>query len=251
MIRVENLSFTYPNMDSLVLEDLSFKIEREDFMAILGENGGGKSTLIKCINRINPAYDGQIIIDGKNQKDYSPKELAVKMAYVGQEIELYNTTVYDYLALGRRPHISWDLGTEDKRIIQEEIIGFELEDLVPRRLDELSGGEAQKVALARAMIQRPEILILDEPTSSLDIKNQKEIMDRLVEVLEERKLSILMVIHDINLALQYCDKFLLLKNSQVFSFGSEDIITEDEVTDLFEVQCKVLGYQNRKVVITK
>ena len=148
-------------------------------MGILGNNGAGKSTLITCINRIRTPDSGSVLIDGKAVGNMSRRELARSVAYVAQKNEMSQTTVFDCVLLGRKPYIRWAVGEEDLRLCTAMIHRVGLEALELRSLDELSGGELQKVMLARALVQRPKVLLLDEPTSNLDSLNEAVILRSL------------------------------------------------------------------------
>ncbi|MEG2651672.1 MAG: ABC transporter ATP-binding protein, partial [Eubacterium sp.] len=176
MIKIEKLDFSYEGAPLKTLEDINLKIEHGHCTAILGNNGAGKSTLLKCINRIHHTTQGTVSLDGENIAQMNRRQMAQKIAYVPQSSEPTHTMVFDTILLGRRPYIKWDITSKDKEIVQGIIEGFGLEKYAARYMDELSGGERQKVILARAMAQEPKFLLLDEPTSSLDPKNQHEML---------------------------------------------------------------------------
>lgn len=197
MIEVQNLSFSYGHHP--VLSHVGFTAQSGECVGILGNNGAGKSTLITCINRIRTPDSGSVLIDGKAVGNMSRRELARSVAYVAQKNEMSQTTVFDCVLLGRKPYIRWAVGEEDLRLCTAMIHRVGLEALELRSLDELSGGELQKVMLARALVQRPKVLLLDEPTSNLDPRNQYEMMELVREVAREQHITVLIVIHDLNL----------------------------------------------------
>ena len=170
MIEVKNLSFSYGSYD--VLKGISFSVEPGQCVGILGNNGAGKSTMITCINRIRMPKSGHIYIDGQDLQKLRRNALARKVAYVAQKNELTNATVFDCVLLGRTPFIKWSIRQEDLDACEEMIEQLGLSHLKLRNVDQLSGGEMQKVMLARALVQQPELLLLDDPTSNLDPRNQ-------------------------------------------------------------------------------
>ena len=212
MIEVKNISFSYGRKP--ILTDVGFTAQAGECVGILGNNGVGKSTLITCINRIRIPTAGEVFIDGKSVKDMTRNELARSIAYVAQKNEMTQTTVFDCVLLGRKPYIKWGVSQEDLDLCTAMIQRVGLEKLQLRSLDELSGGELQKVMLARALVQKPKVLLLDEPTSNLDPRNQYEMMALVQEIAREQGITVLIVIHDLNLALRYCDRFYFLKDGK-------------------------------------
>ena len=151
--------------------------------------------------------------------------------------------------MGRKPYIKWDISAEDRRIVDEMIDHMNLEDFSLRYIDELSGGELQKVMLARALVQQPKFLLLDEPTSNLDPRNQYELMKRVRHIALEHGISVAVVIHDLNLALRYCDKFLFIKDSKIFSYGGHDTMTAQVISDVYNLKSEVIDYNGIKMVV--
>ena len=174
MIEVNNLCFSYGRED--ILRGVSFSAADGECVGILGNNGAGKSTLVTCINRINTPREGKVLLDGEVVAALTKRALAQNIAYVAQKNEQTQATVFDSVLLGRKPYIKWAVSDEDIAICDEMIARVGLEALRLRPVDELSGGELQKVMLARALVQQPKVLLLDEPTSNLDPRNQYEMM---------------------------------------------------------------------------
>ena len=178
MMKIRNLSFRYRGSVS-VLRDVSFEIEPGKFLAILGNNGVGKSTLLKCFNHILKPDTGTVVLDGEDLLRMSDREVAKRVAFVSQSVPSTQMTVHDVVMLGRRPYMKWGFTEDDHRIVHEAMHRLDVEDMRGRFLNQLSGGERQKVMLARALAQQPKVLLLDEPTSALDIQNQYGVL-RLV-----------------------------------------------------------------------
>ncbi|MGB4609825.1 MAG: ABC transporter ATP-binding protein [Saccharofermentanales bacterium] len=249
MLAVKNVSFSYKGMTTNVLEKVSFKIEPGQCLAILGNNGAGKSTLLKCINRICPIRKGSVHIDGKDAYKMNNKILAQNIAYVPQRTESNNMTVFDTVLLGRKPYIKWDITLEDRRIVADIINQMGLEKFALRNVSTLSGGEVQIVTLSRALAQQPKVLLLDEPTSNLDLKNQHEVLRIVRKIAEKNQISVVLVIHDLNLATHYCDKFLLLKDKNVYSYGGIETITADAIEAVYGIDVEILDYKNTKLIV--
>ena len=179
----------------------------------------------------------------------SRNELARSVAYVAQKNEMSHSTVYDCVLLGRKPYIRWGVSTEDLQLCDQVISLLGLQEMVLRRLEELSGGELQKVMLARALVQQPKVLLLDEPTSNLDPKNQYEMLSLVQSVARERGVTVLIVIHDLNLALRYCDRFLFLKDGVTYRYGDADIVTPGTIEEVYGVKADILSVRDRKIVV--
>lgn len=239
MMEVRNLSFAYGKGERAILDGVSFRIEPGDCVAILGVNGAGKSTLLKCLNRIQPATGGEVELDGQNVTRMSRRVLAQKLAYVPQHTTAAHTLVFDYVLLGRKPYIRWDVTKADKEKVQMVLKQYGLEDYASRLTSELSGGELQRVVLARAMAQEPEYLLLDEPTSNLDPRNQHEMMGAVRRITREQGIGAAIVMHDLNLAARYCNKFLFLKDARVFRFGGQEAMEAETIESVYRMPVQV------------
>lgn len=245
-IKIDRLSFRY---DKEILKNISVDIEAGAFVSLLGINGAGKSTLLKNLNQILSPYKGTIYIRGENLKHMKRSQLAKKMAYVSQQNEAPQNTVFDSILIGRVPYIKGKATKEDYAMVQEIIGRLNLNDYAMREATSLSGGEFQKVVLARALAQEPEILLLDEPTSNLDIRNQVEVMKLMKQYCKDKQISVIVSIHDMNLSLQFSDKYLMLKDGEVFKYGSKEIITRENIRTVYGLDVDILKYKNRKIVI--
>lgn len=180
MIEVNNISYHYHGGKD-VLKDVSFALEQGQFLAILGNNGVGKSTLLKCLNKILRADSGQVLLDGENILQMSNHQVSRRMAFVAQTVPSTQMTVHDVVMLGRRPYMKFGFTEKDHQIVHSAMDRLNLDPLRGRFLNQLSGGERQKVMLARALAQQPKLLLLDEPTSSLDIHNQYQVLQIVQE----------------------------------------------------------------------
>lgn len=245
MINVQNLSFSYCKAYR-ILEDIEFDAREGQCVAILGNNGAGKSTMIKCLNRILKPQEGAVVVNGHDIGSLNRQAIAQDMAYVAQQNESSKFTVYDAVLLGRKPYIKMNPTAEDHRITRDIIGRMGLKSFELRYLNELSGGELQKVMLARALAQQPKVLMLDEPTSNLDLKNQYEVMGVIRNIAAEEKICVIIVIHDLNLAIRYCDRFLFIKNSQVYSLGGAETVNCESIRDVYGMDVtieNIRGYQ--------
>lgn len=247
MICIENLSFAYGHTE--ILKDISFSAEAGECVGILGNNGAGKSTLITCINRIRKMRSGKITINGKDLSAMSRKTIAQTVAYVAQKNEMTNATVFDCVLLGRTPYIKWTIGQEDIDLCERTIEQLGIRHLKLRNVDQLSGGEMQKVMLARALVQEPKVLLLDEPTSNLDPRNQYEMLALVRRIAKEQGITVLIVIHDLNLALRYCDRFYFLKDRVGFSYGGIETVTAETIQTVYGISAEIAQVNGRQIVV--
>ena len=248
MIEVKDISFSYPDAD--ILKGVGFTAESGEVVGLLGNNGAGKSTLVTCLNRIRKPKSGELLIDGKNAFQMSRNELARTVSYVAQKNELTHSTVFDCVLLGRKPYIKWSVSQEDLDICQKIMDRVGLLPYQMRYVDELSGGELQKVMLARALVAEPRLLLLDEPTSNLDPKNQYEMMALVQELAKEQGFTVITVIHDLNLALRFCDKFYFLKAGRGYSCGDINTVTAETLQAVYGIRAEILDVRGRKTVIS-
>lgn len=248
MLAVDGIRFSYNAKP--VLDDVSFNVGRGELCSILGNNGAGKTTLLKCLLRILYPQEGTVLIEEEDASGMSRMEMARRMGYVAQkESGSARFTVFDAVLMGRRPHINWGAGERDLEVVQEVMETLELEGLSLRYLDELSGGELQKVVIARALVQEPGIMLLDEPTSNLDLRNQLEVMETVRMAVDDRGIAAIMAIHDINLALRFSHKFMLLRDGAIFTCGGPDVISPESVERVYGVKVVIESLDGRKIVL--
>lgn len=226
-VKVKNISHSY-GADS-VLKKISFSIRKGDFFIIIGPNGSGKTTLMRVISGIIKPDEGKLDILDRPVQDYPRRSLARIIAFVPQMETLdFPFVVSEVVLMGRSPHQGM-LGLEQKHDLEiaNQAMAFTgVEHLAHRRVDQLSGGERQRVFIARAICQEPQIILLDEPTASLDLRHQVRVMDLMERLKQERGITVIMVSHDVNLAAMYCDQLLLLKEGQAASLGpANEVLT--------------------------
>lgn len=248
MIEVSALEFEYKH-NKKILEDIKFDIDKGQCLAILGNNGAGKSTMLKCLNKIISPNCGNVYVDKIDILKLKQFEIAKQIAYVAQKNESSRFTVFDAILLGRKPYIKLAPTEQDIKIVSDIIERMNLTQFSLRYIDELSGGELQKVMLARALAQQPKVLLLDEPTSNLDLKNQLEVLKVVQEIAKKENISVIIVIHDLNLALRYCDRFLFLKNKNVYAYGGHEIISRENIEDVYNVPVDIKEYNGQKIII--
>lgn len=234
-IVVDSLNFGYTR--EKVLKDISFSVEKGQFISIIGPNGSGKSTLLKNLANIYSPLNGKIDIDGKNIVNYKKKELAKKIALVPQDTTIsYDFSVFDIVLMGRFPYISrFEKESEyDYEMVVESLKLTNTFHLRDRSINEISGGERQRVIIARALVQEPEIIFLDEPTSHLDINHQIDLLTLLKNLNKEKNTTIILVIHDINLACRYSDKIVLMDDGKILSEGNpEEVVTRKNIEEAY------------------
>ena len=250
-IRIDNVEFSYSSTP--VLDDITLDIEGPGFVSILGPNGVGKSTLIHCINKILRPNSGSVLIDGKDVKDISIKELAKEIGYVPYSAnDSFPLTVVDTVMMGRHPHAKWNSLDKDLDIIYDTLRMLGISHLAMRQFNELSAGQHQKVMLARGLVQEPKILLLDEPTSNLDIRHQLDVTKMLKRLSVEKGILIIMISHDINIAAKYADQVILMYQGKVYDVGTpNDVITESNLKTVYGVTSNVVTDDGRPHVILK
>lgn len=247
MIEVKNISFAYGTRK--ILDRVSFTLQPGESLAILGNNGVGKSTLITCLNKIRRPAEGELLIRGRDVLKMSRAETARHIAYVAQKSELGRATVFDTVLLGRKPHMRWTFSQHDLDLCDAMLDSMGMGALKLRFINELSGGEVQKVMLARALVQEPELLLLDEPTSNLDPKNRHEMMSLIRELARSRGFAAMTVIHDLNLAARYCDRFLFLKDGHVFACGGSECLNRENIRAVYDIDCEVTSFGGFPVIV--
>ena len=252
IINIEKLNYSYGKKE--VLKELSLDIDENKLTGIIGPNGCGKSTLAKnIIKYINGKFESFKIMD-TDIRELSHKKIAQLISYIPQKSTIIsNISVFDYVLLGRFPLLknSWDNYSEkDYEIVENNISLLNIEELRDRNVETLSGGELQKALLARALAQEAKILLLDEPTSALDLNNAVEFMKILKNISIKKEMSVVIIIHDLNLASLFCDSLIILKDGKFIEKGSpKEVINEKNIKSIYNLDCKVCYNENDKPYI--
>lgn len=235
-IQFNQIRFAYNKEE--VLHGVSGQFKAGEFHALLGPNGCGKSTLLKCLNHLLQPQQGEVRLNNRPVQKFSKRDLARIIGYVPQSTNsLYPQDVYHTVMLGRKPHVEWIPGEKDQQMVLKIIQELQLDGFILRNLNDLSGGEQQRVHIARALAQQPSVLLLDEPTSNLDLKYQVEVMEVLKKV-SDQNITVIVVIHDVNLALRYASNFILMKKGHILEQGTSDIINEQNLEKLYDTRIK-------------
>ena len=239
-LSVNSLSQGYG--DKIVIRDINMEAESGEVVTILGPNGTGKSTLIKTICNIMQPKEGSIEIDGRDIRGITRKDYAKIVGYVPQTSSFFGiSTVYDTVLIGRRPYVNWSYTKKDIEIAADSMIKMKVDDLYDRNVNELSGGQRQRVTLARSLAQDPSFYIFDEPTSALDLRNQLDTLKVMRNIIKEKNACMVIAMHDLNLALRYSDKVLVIKDSRTYNFGpTEEVITERMIKDVYGVDAEIV-----------
>jgi iron complex transport system ATP-binding protein len=247
MITIRHLDFSYGKY--AVLHDVSAQVGTGDFLVIIGPNGSGKSTLIKCIAGIFNVKSGTILIDGKPSGDYPVNQFAQTVAYIPQtEKGDLQSLVFDTVLAGRKPYIRWKPSGDDYGKVADVLHQLGIEHLSMRYVNELSGGQQQTVMIARALAQQTKILLLDEPTANLDLRHQLEIMN-LLKILSFNGLTIIMSLHDINLAIRYASRLLMLKDGNVLAYEFADNVTCTHIENLYNIKVEMITNEGARYCI--
>ena len=250
VIKVKDVHFSYPSRKG-VLEGVTFEVRRGECVALLGVNGAGKSTLLKCMNSILSPTKGAVFVGGEDISEWSRNQIARRIGYVPQRSHDSELTVFEMVALGRKPYINWFLRERDYEIVDDIMAVLGLKDFAMKRVSELSGGEHQKVMIARALAQTPDVLLLDEPTSHLDMKNQLEVMRVIRDLTKKRKPSVstIVCLHDVNLALRFADRLIFLKDGIIWAVTTPEGLDPEIVRDVYGVRVQIVRVGRHIVVI--
>ncbi len=249
-LEVDGVVFGYGRSD--VLKGVSLTLKQSEMLGILGPNGCGKTTMLRCINGILTPRQGYVAMNSQDIRKMPRLEVAKNMGYVPQnaKTEVCTPSVYEVTLMGRRPHVTWQISKKDEEITWKAMEEMGVKHLADVPFDNLSSGQCQRVLIARALAQEANVLLLDEPTSNLDVKYQIEVMDTIHKIVHGKNLSACMVIHDIDLAMRFCDKAVILSDGEVKAAGViEDVVTPELMRDVFGVDAAVEELYGRKRVI--
>lgn len=249
-LEAQNVAFSYTR-NRAVLEQVSAEVTSGSFLAILGVNGCGKSTLLSCMDDLLRPNSGAVLLAGKDVSRIKREERAEKISLVAQHSHANRLTVYDAVLLGRKPRMNGAPTEEDLHIVDGVLEDLGLSAYALRYADELSGGEYQKVMLARAFAQQTDVLLLDEPTNNLDPANQQEVMRLVRREADVRGLAAAAVLHDVNLALRFCDRFLMLKDGRVAAVGGLEVVTEEMIELVYGMAVDIIEHAGCKIVVPR
>lgn len=246
IVKVTDAGFSY-NGTRKVFEGIEFAVEESEILSILGPNGCGKTTLLRCINGLLKLEKGEVRIEGESVRSLKRNDVSKKVGYVPQTHELtFPYTVLEMVLMGRAPHLGLfsSPSRKDIRIAEEAIETLGISHLMDRPYPNISGGEAQLVLIARALAAQPKVLLLDEPTSHLDFKNQMVILDMLDKLAKEKNIATVMTTHFPNHALSISDKVLLMGNGKDALVGdTEDVLTECNLREVFEMDVRIISFE--------
>ncbi|WP_446007970.1 ABC transporter ATP-binding protein [Candidatus Electrothrix sp.] len=247
MLELNELCFAFNGTP--ILQDISFRLGRGEMAALLGVNGCGKSTLLKTINGILKPKQGTVMVEGVALNGLSGKEIARRIGYMPQKSGTVLCTVFDAVLLGRKPHFGRTVTPRDLEVVEDVLQRLGMEQLALRETTELSGGELQKVVIARALVQEPKVLLLDEPVNHLDVRNQLETMSILREVTQDLDLLTITVLHDLTIALRYADRFVLIKDGGLHACGDREVMTPGAIRDVFGMHATIHDIDGIPVVL--
>ena len=249
-ISVDSVSQKYGS--HAVLKNISFEAKSGEVLALLGPNGSGKSTLIKTIADILTPAGGSITIDGADVQKIDRIDRAKMIGYVPQYFHYTPfTTVLDTVLIGRRPYMSWSVSDDDLAAVDQAMATMNITDLSDRFVNELSGGQRQRVFIARALAQDPNFFLFDEPTSSLDLRHQLETVSTMRDIVRKDNSGMIIALHDLNLALRYTDKVLLLKDGEMYDHGAPaDVLTPKSLRDVYGVDAEFVENEQGRFILS-
>ena len=248
MLQIENLQFRYSKAHP-VLQGASLELQPGEIGILLGKNGSGKTTLFKNILGIEKPQGGTISFQGENLLKMPRRQRARRIAYVPQHIHFGDLTVFDSVLMGRVSYFDIKASQEDYSAVEKILNDMGLSEFADRSAEELSGGEKQKLAIARAMAQEPRLLVFDEPTGNLDIANEQLILAEAKKLAREKNIAILSSLHDFNQALAFGDRFFFMKDGVVKYAGGKEIVTEEVIHDIFDISVKIVQIDQQTIIL--
>ncbi|WP_174589976.1 ABC transporter ATP-binding protein [Methanocella conradii] len=239
-IRLDNVGVEYGKYKAV--DGVSFEVGPGEVLSIVGPNGSGKSSIIKCIAQVLKPSTGKVYLDGRDISSIDLNEIAKLVGYVPQNFHyLFFSNVMETVLLGRKPHIRWRVTQKDLDIVQRALDMMGIAHMAGKFMDELSGGEKQKVYIARTLAQEPQLYLLDEPTSNLDLKHQIEVLEITRRLTYEKNASMIVALHDLNLALRYSDRVAMMNRGRLYAYGKpEDVLTIQNINDVYGVEAFII-----------
>jgi iron complex transport system ATP-binding protein len=249
MLKVNDLHFRYSSQGAAVLNGACLELKQGEVGILLGKNGSGKTTLFKNILGIEKPQHGTITFEGEDLLKMNRRERARRIAYVPQHIHFGDLTVFDSVLMGRISYFGMKASREDYEAVEKILTDMQLTSFANRSAEALSGGEKQKIAIARAMAQEPKLMIFDEPTGNLDIANEQLIIQEAKRLAKEKNISILSSLHDLNQALYFGDRFFFMKDGKVKYTGRREIWNPEMLKDTFDVNVRIRQIDGQTVVL--
>ncbi len=249
MLEIQKLCFRYARHSPLVLDEVNLTLRDGEIGILLGKNGCGKTTLFKNILGIQKPESGSIRFDGEDLLRMDRRARARRIAYVPQSIHFGALSVYDTVLMGRVSYFGFKAGREDEAAVETILRDMGLEDYAARNVEQLSGGERQKIAIARALAQEPRLLVFDEPTGSLDIANEQLIIEEARRAARDKRIGILISLHDLNQAMDLGDRFFFMKQGRILCAGGPETVTEDTIRRTYDADVRIVEIEGRKIII--
>lgn len=251
MLKIENLHFNYGGSSRDVLRGANLELSEGQVGILLGKNGSGKTTLFKSLLGIVKPKKGSITFRGENLLKLNRLQRARRIAYVPQDIQFGDLSVFDSVLMGRISYFGIRAGKEDLESVEQLLKDMGLMELAHRNVTELSGGERQKIAIARAMAQEPQLMVFDEPTGNLDIQSEQLIIREAKKLAQQKNIAVLASLHDLNQALALGDTFFFLKEGVVKYAGGKEIFTPEVIKNIFDADVELLKMDGRTVIVNK
>lgn len=249
MLSMENVTFRYDRRGAAVLDNASLSLDKGQVGVLLGRNGCGKTTLMKTLLGLCTPESGSIAFDGQALSAMKRRQRSQVAAYVPQSLQFGALRVYDAVLAGRVSRFGMQPGAEDRRAAEAALEDMDLTALAERNVQQLSGGERQKVAIARALAQDPKLLVFDEPTGNLDVANEQRILRQARRLARTRGITVLCTLHDLNQALTYGDRLFLMQQGRIRYTGGGDILTPETVQEVFGTRVRAAEIDGKKILI--
>ncbi len=252
-IEFKDVCFGY-SKDHLILHDINLKLDKPGLVCIIGPNGVGKSTLVKCMNRLLKPTSGQVFLDGKDLNDYPAIEIAKMISYVPPSTnDVFSMPVIDAILIGRHNHQKWKTSKRDLELVNKAMDMLGIKHLAMQGYNELSAGQHQRVTLARGLVQETDIMILDEPTANLDVRHQVYVAQFLRQLADEGGKLIVMICHDLNIASRYASQIVVMAPPGVIDKvgPSEDVIDADLIRKVYGIDCEVVEFEDKPNIMLK